>query len=409
MGIDRKDVRIVCHFNIPKSMEAFYQESGRAGRDQLPSRSVLYYGTDDRKRMEFILKSAESKKLQSSGSQDGSSKKSIADFNQVVEYCEESNCRRKKILESFGEQVTASLCRRSCDACKHPHLVAKYLEELMTSALRHGNGSSRIYISSSSNLIDKEQFSEFWNHDDDEAIESEEDISDSDDGVDVAKTLAQSSLPSKRRLNDRIMLLQHAEEKYYQNKVPDKQVKKLDKNAISETLRESSKQRLLNALKQIQQQLTHVQIDFEASATILENECHKKYGKVGKSFYLSQVASTVRWIPTANMVELTNRLGIATSPASEHISSKTNSSLMSPTMLDQVSTEVSSEEVHGSARSETPSSALQSISQDIKLPPVPSFSEFVSSKKSKENQTSTSKKQSSNRVPMNLEKRMRYQ
>ena len=50
-GIDRKDVRIVCHFNIPKSMEAFYQESGRAGRDQLPSRSILYYGIDDRKRM----------------------------------------------------------------------------------------------------------------------------------------------------------------------------------------------------------------------------------------------------------------------------------------------------------------------------------------------------------------------
>ena len=50
-GIDRKDVRIVCHFNIPKSMEAFYQESGRAGRDQLPSKSLLYYGVDDRKRM----------------------------------------------------------------------------------------------------------------------------------------------------------------------------------------------------------------------------------------------------------------------------------------------------------------------------------------------------------------------
>lgn len=50
-GIDRKDVRIVCHFNIPKSMEAFYQESGRAGRDQLLSRSLLYYGIDDRKRM----------------------------------------------------------------------------------------------------------------------------------------------------------------------------------------------------------------------------------------------------------------------------------------------------------------------------------------------------------------------
>ncbi|KAK4604016.1 hypothetical protein RGQ29_012499 [Quercus rubra] len=148
MGIDRKDVRIVCHFNIPKSMEAFYQESGRVGHDQLPSRSLLYYGMDDHKRMEFILSNAKNK-LPSLGSQEDFPKKSLTDFTQMVEYCEGSGCRRKKILESFGKQVPASLCRKSCDACKHPNLVAKYLEELtITCAIRQRSSFSRIFISS---------------------------------------------------------------------------------------------------------------------------------------------------------------------------------------------------------------------------------------------------------------------
>ncbi|KAK9275331.1 hypothetical protein L1049_022595 [Liquidambar formosana] len=414
MGIDRKDVRVVCHFNIPKSMEAFYQESGRAGRDQLPSRSLLYYGMDDHKRMEFILSKAENKKLQSSSSQDGLSKKSLTDFKKMVEYCEESGCRRKKILESFGEQVPTSLCKKTCDACKHPNLVSKYLGELAsTCSVRWSKRFSPIIISSSSNTIDDEQFTEFWNRDD-EASGSEDEISDSDDGVEVVKNLAKSKLPSKTVLNEKIELLQHAEENYYQNKKSDKEVTKLDKNAISETLREASNQRLLNALKQTEQRLCNLKFDLETSATFLENECYKKYGKTGKSFYYSQVASTVRWLSTTDLAELTSRLGTSISSNLENITSKADSPLSSSSLLDQGPVEISNEEIHGSGRSETylNASPLQSSSQDMGLPQIPSFSEFINSRKAKDNQSnllSRSGKEAPKGVQKNLEKRMRLQ
>jgi bloom syndrome protein len=162
---------MVCHFNIPKSMESFYQESGRAGRDQLPSRSVLYYGVDDRKKMEYLLRNSENKKS-------SSSKKPTSDFEQIVTYCEGSGCRRKKILESFGEEFPVQQCKKTCDACKHPNQVAHCLEELMTTASRRHN-SSRIFITSSNNKTNEGQYSEFWNRNED-GSNSNEEISDSD-------------------------------------------------------------------------------------------------------------------------------------------------------------------------------------------------------------------------------------
>ncbi|XP_030943883.1 ATP-dependent DNA helicase Q-like 3 isoform X3 [Quercus lobata] len=415
MGIDRKDVRIVCHFNIPKSMEAFYQESGRAGRDQLPSRSLLYYGMDDRKRMEFILSNAKNK-LPSLGSQEDLPKKSLTDFTQMVEYCEGSRCRRKKILESFGEQVPASLCRKSCDACKHPNLVAKYLEELTTTcAVRQKSSFSRIFISSSSDMIDGEQSSEFWNRDDDTSG-SDEDISDSDapklpDATEVVKSLAKSKLPSKSGLNEKIELLQRAEERYYQNNFSNRKVDKLDKNVISETLRESSKQRLLNALKQAQQRLGNFKLEVEVSACFLENECYKKYGRTGKSFYYSQVASTVRWLSTTNSSELTNRLGITANAQSEDVASKAEPPTTPLLSLDQGPTESTSKDLNGRARTESSActSPIQSASSSAKLPEIPSFSNFVSSRKAIDNRSNTSQKHSPKRVQKNLEKRMRLQ
>lgn len=405
MGIDRKDVRLVCHFNIPKSMEAFYQESGRAGRDQLPSKSLLYYGMDDRKRMEFILSKNQSKKSQSFSTQEGSSKKSISDFSQMVDYCESSGCRRKKILESFGEQIPVSLCKKSCDACKHPNLIAKYLGEL-TSAVLQKNHFSQIFISSQ-DMTDGGQFSEFWNRDD-EASGSEEDISDCDDGIEVVKNVAKSKISTKAGLNERIDFLQREEESYYRNKISDKQVNKQNKNAVSDVLREGSKEKLLNALRQAQQRLGNLTIEFEAAATSLENECYEKYGKSGKSFYYSQVASTIRWLSTANSIELTNRLGIDTdSPSVNFISKEEPPAAPSPSS-EQPPAKITGKELDGSCRSETPIGAFQTESHfpSTRLPVIPSFSEFVNRRKVKDNQLNTSGKESPKK---DLDKRMRLQ
>lgn len=400
---------MVFHIKNPKSMEAFYQESGRAGRDQLPSRSLLYYGMDDRKRMEFILSSAESKKLQLSNSEHGLSKKSTSDFNLMVEYCEGSGCRRKKILESFGEQVSALLCKKTCDACKHPNLVIKYLEELTTACdVRQRNGFSRILMSSSTDAVNNEQNSEFWNRDD-EANDSEEDISDSDDGFEVAKSISRNKFSRKSRISDKIEILQRAEENYYQNKA-DKQANKPDKNVISEILRNSSKQRLLDALKQANQRLGDLKVDLEASSTFLENECFRKYGKSGKSFYYSQVASTVRWLTTTSSSEITKRIGIVATSPPENITCEEEPHLTSSSTAFHQREENS---ISGDIESEISASAampLQSASSPVtKPPPIPSFSQFVNSKKSKDSRSNAAKEKHSPEKRDKSMKRMRFQ
>lgn len=387
MGIDRKDVRIVCHYNIPKSMEAFYQESGRAGRDQSPSRSVLYYGLDDRTKMEFILRNATKTQPQSSSSSSALSKKLLLDFNQMVEYCEGSGCRRKKILESFGEQASPSICQKTCDACKSPATVLSLLDKLNSVPSKHNkDGISPIFIKSSLTDSVDDLKSEFWNRED-EINCSDEDISNSDDEEIAASNLVRSRLSSKAGHDEKIEALERAEEVYYKHNGPSKRLGLSESKVISETLRETSKQRLTNALNKAEERLGKQLPSIEESTTFLELECFEKYKKVGKTFYNSQIAATIRWLSSSTYEQICNRLlpnlNVSSNTENTHSNLSSNTNLLPEPQLT-CNKEEKSDEIKSSLPETARSSDGVCVNLDteirkeeIVLPPIPSFSEFA--------------------------------
>lgn len=250
----------------------------------------------------------------------------------------------------------------------------------------------------SASNFSKEQFSEFWNREDD-ASQSEEDISDSDEAIEIAKSVAHSSKSLKRRLNDRIESLQQAEENYYRHENDsEKQVNKVVKNSISGTLRDSGKQKLLDAMKQNQHRFNELRIDFWTSVETLENECYHKYGKSGKSFYLSQMASIVRWLSTTSPDELKSRLGAEDATTSEVVGPKPDCLSPSSSTLNPVVSQAHDENPGISIILDAP------ISQVTVLPLVPSFSEFINSKKATDDKLLMFKKHSSDGVGKAMKK-----
>ncbi len=110
MGIDKPDVRFVVHLNVPKSIEAYYQETGRAGRDGLPADAWMLYGLSDVAMMRQILATSEA--------DEAHKRLETQKFNALLGLCETPSCRRQVILEYFGEERPEPC--GNCDTCLEP-------------------------------------------------------------------------------------------------------------------------------------------------------------------------------------------------------------------------------------------------------------------------------------------------
>jgi len=139
MGIDKPDVRLVVHYTFPKTLEGYYQEIGRAGRDGLPSECIMFYTYADTRKHEFFINQIEDENLQ---------EHSREKLYEVINYCDLQSCRKKYILKYFSEELEGDNCG-ACDCCvseKEMFDATEISKKIMSAIFRTQSRFGKKYI-----------------------------------------------------------------------------------------------------------------------------------------------------------------------------------------------------------------------------------------------------------------------